>query len=61
METIIDEKRIGEKLTVGVNAEEDEVGLYIASEDVSCSCAFRKEEWNKFVEAVKEADREING
>ncbi len=59
METILDEKKIGEKLTVGVQAEADEVGLFLASEDVSASCAFRAEEWEKFVEAIKEADKKI--
>lgn len=61
MKVILDERKIGEKLTVGVQAERDEVGLFIASEDVSASCAFRIEEWEKFVEAVKEADAAIQG
>ena len=60
LKTILDEKKIGEKLTVGVQAEADEVGLFLASEDVSASCAFRPEEWEAFVEAVKEADERIN-
>jgi hypothetical protein len=60
MEEILDELKIGEKLTVGVNASSDEIGLFIASEDVSASCAFRKEEWDKFVEAIKKADKKIN-
>ena len=59
METILDEKKLGEKLSVGVQADNGEVGLFIASEDVSASCAFLPEEWDKFVEAVKEADRRI--
>jgi hypothetical protein len=59
MEQILDEKKIGEKLSVGVHAEEGEVGLFIASEDVSASCAFRPEEWDKFVKAVNEADDKI--
>ena len=59
METILDELKIGEKLSIGVQAENDEVGLFIASEDVSASCAFLPEEWDKFVEAVKEADKKI--
>ena len=60
LETILDEKKIGEKLTVGVQAEVDEVGLFLASEDVSASWAFRPKEWEAFVEAVKEADEKIN-
>ncbi len=59
MEEIIEEKKLGEKLTLGVQAEADEIGIYLASEDVSASCAFLPEEWNKFVAAVKEADEKI--
>ncbi len=59
MEIILDEKKIGQKLTVGVHSEEDEVGLLIASEDVSASCAFLEKEWDAFVEAVKAADEKI--
>jgi len=60
MDVILDEIKIGEKLSVGVQAERDEVGLFIASEDVSASCAFLPEEWDKFVEAVNEADEKMN-
>ena len=60
MDVVIDERQIGEKLSVGVQAEADEVGLFVASEDVSASCAFRPEEWDRFVEAVHEADEKIN-
>ncbi len=35
--------------------EEEEVGLYIASADVSASCAFKFDEWKKFVEGVNRA------
>lgn len=59
MEVILDEKKIGEKLTVGVQAEADEVGLFLASEDVSASCAFLPDEWENFVEAVNKADKKI--
>ena len=59
MEEIIDEEKIGEKLTIGVQAESGEIGLLIASEDVSSSCAFRPDEWDKFVEAINKADKEI--
>ncbi|WP_408956461.1 hypothetical protein [Natroniella sp. ANB-PHB2] len=54
---IIEERKIGEKLTIGVHKEHGEVGIFIASEDVSASCAFRPEEWEKFVEAINEADQ----
>ncbi len=60
MEDILDELKIGEKLTVGVSASAEEIGLFLASEDVSASCAFRKEEWDRFVEAVNKADKKIN-
>lgn len=59
MEVIIDERKIGQKLEVGVHAEADEIGLFIASEDVSASCAFLPDEWKKFVAAVNEADEKI--
>ncbi|MCK8818003.1 hypothetical protein MWH28_11610 [Natroniella sulfidigena] len=54
---IIEEKKIGEKLTVGVHKEHGEIGIFIASEDVSASCAFRPQEWEKFVGVINEADR----
>ncbi len=60
MEDIIEEKRIGEKLSIGVQAEAGEIGLFIASEDVSASCAFLPEEWEAFVKAIKEADEKIS-
>lgn len=59
MEIILDEKKIGQKLTVGVHSEGDEIGLLLASEDVSASCAFLDKEWDAFVEAVKAADEKI--
>ena len=60
MKVVLDEKKIGEKLSIGVHSQEDEIGLFIASEDVSASCAFRPDEWDKFVKAVNEADGKIN-
>ncbi|MGM0502804.1 MAG: hypothetical protein ACQERJ_09760 [Bacillota bacterium] len=60
MEEILDELKIGEKLTVGVNSAAEEIGLFLASEDVSASCAFRKKEWDRFVEAINKADKKIN-
>ena len=35
---------------MGVELEEEKVGLYIASADVSASCAFKFDEWKKFIE-----------
>jgi len=60
MRVIIDERKLGEKLTLGVQAEGDEVGIFLASEDVSASCAFLPEEWKRFVEAIREADAQIH-
>ncbi|MBS3811735.1 MAG: hypothetical protein KGY44_07765 [Halanaerobiales bacterium] len=59
MKEIIDERKIGEKLSVGVQSDKDEIGLFIASEDVSATCAFRIKEWKKFVKAIKDADKRI--
>ena len=53
---LLNETKIGEFLTVGVEMEEDEVGLLIASSDVSAGFAFKFDEWDKFVEAVNRAD-----
>lgn len=52
---MLNEEKIGEFLTIGVEMEEEEVGLYIASADVSASCAFKFDEWKKFVEGVNRA------
>jgi len=51
--------KIGEFLTVGAEIEGEEIGLYIASIDVSASCAFKFDEWEKFVVAVNKADKEF--
>ena len=59
MRVILDEQKIGKKLTVGVQTEGEEVGLLIASEDVSASCAFLEDEWDAFVEAIKKADAKM--
>lgn len=50
------ETKIGEFLTMGVEMEEDEVGIFIASADVSASCAFKFDEWKKFVAGINKAD-----
>jgi len=42
--TLLEQTKIGEFLTIGVEIEEDEAGLYIASADVSASCAFKFDE-----------------
>ena len=33
-----------------------EIGLYVASADVSASCAFKFDEWRKFVQGINKAD-----
>jgi len=38
----------------------DEIGLYVASADVSASCAFKFDEWKKFVQGINKADAEFN-
>lgn len=55
-ETLLKETKIGEHLAVGCELEGDEIGLFIASLDVSASCGFKIEEWVKFVEAVNLAN-----
>lgn len=50
------ETKIGEFLTIGVEMEENEVGIFIASADVSASCAFKFDEWKKFVARINKAD-----
>ena len=59
MECVIEERKIGQKLTIGIQTEGEEIGLLVASEDVSASCAFLADEWEAFVEAVNEADQAI--
>jgi len=36
-----------------------EIGLYVASADVSVSCAFKFDEWKKFVQGINKADEEL--
>ena len=57
--TLLQETKIGDFLTIGVEMEEDEIGLYIASADVSASCAFEFDEWEKFVEGVNKANTQF--
>ncbi len=55
MKNLLKETSIGPSLSVGVKMDEDEVGLFIASEDVSCGCGFRFKEWEEFVRCVNSA------
>ena len=43
-------------LNYSVEMEEDEVGILIASADVSASCAFKFDEWEKFLAGINKAD-----
>ena len=54
--TLLEETKIGEFLTMGVEMEGDEIGLFLASADVSASCAFKFDEWNNFVEGINKAN-----
>ncbi len=56
---LLPEQKIGEFLAVGCELNEDEIGFYIASADVSASCAFKFEEWEKFVKVIKEANEKL--
>ncbi len=56
MKNLLKETEIGDFLSVGVKMEEDEIGLFIASEDVSCGCGFRFDEWERFVDCVNSAN-----
>ena len=58
---LLPEQKIGEFLAVGCELNEDEIGLYIASADVSASCAFKFEEWEKFMKGIKEANEKLKG
>ena len=56
---LLKKTKIGEFLTLGVEQERDEIGLYIASVDVSASCGFKFEEWENFVKGINEANENL--
>lgn len=56
---LLPETKIGDFLSIGVEMEQDEIGLYVASADVSASCAFKFDEWTKFVQGINKADEEF--
>jgi len=58
-QTLLSEIKIGESLAMGCELEKDEIGLYIASLDVSASCGFKFEEWDNFVRGVNEANKNL--
>lgn len=56
--------RLGQFLSIGAVFEEKEngqaeIGLFLASKDISASCAFLIEEWELFVIAVGHIDRRL--
>ena len=53
---LLKETKIGEFLSIGAEVEGDEVGIFIASADVSASCGFKFDEWEKFVAGINNAD-----
>jgi len=53
---LLKETKIGEFLSIGAEVEGDEVGIFIASADVSASCGFKFDEWEKFVAGINKAD-----
>lgn len=56
---LLPETKIGEFISMGLELEGEEIGLYIASVDVSASCAFKFDEWERFVEGIKKAHEEF--
>jgi len=53
---LLKETKIGEFLSMGAEIEGEEVGIFIASADVSASCAFKFDEWEKFIDGINKAD-----
>ena len=56
---LLKERKIGEFLALGCELNNDEVGLYIASADVSASCGFKFDEWENFVKGIIEANNKL--
>ena len=56
---LLPQMKIGEFLSMGVEMEGEEIGLYIASSDVSASCAFKFDEWERFVKGINKANEEL--
>ncbi len=56
---LLPQTKIGDFLSVGVEMDQDEIGLYVASADVSASCAFNFDEWKKLVQGINKADEEF--
>ena len=56
---LLPQTKIGDFLSIGVEIDQDEIGLYVASADVSASCAFKFDEWKKFVQGINKADEKF--
>ena len=56
---LLPQSKIGDFLSIGVEMDQDEIGLYVASADVSASCASKFDEWKKFVQGINKADEEF--
>ena len=56
---LLSQTKIGDFLSIGVEMDQNEIGLYVASADVSASCAFKFDEWKKFVQGINKADKEF--
>jgi len=56
---LLKERKIGEFLALGCELNNDEIGLYIASADVSASCGFKFDEWENFVKGINEANENL--
>jgi len=57
---LLPQTKIGDFLSIGAEIDQDEIGLYVASADVSTSCAFKFDEWKKFVQGINKADEGFN-
>jgi len=56
---LLPQTKIGDFLSIGIEMDQDEIGLYVASADVSASCAFNFDEWKKFVQGINKADEKF--
>ncbi len=56
---LLPQTKIGDFLSIGVEMDQEEIGLYVASADVSASCAFKFDEWQKFVQGINKADEKF--
>jgi hypothetical protein len=52
---LLEQTKIGEYLTIGCVLEEEEIGFFMTSYDISTSCSLTLEEWDRFVEGINTA------